>query len=236
MRLSADADGQRRAARAARRATSRASHAELRLRDEGDRDPPGEALRRTRSSACSKRSTARSAPPWSRRCSSDVLAALDRAEAIERVIVVTGEGRAERLACATPSAPTTPLEVMEDPTTAATPRPRRSGSSARSRSGARCSALLPGDCPLLDPAELDGALGRMRDGRVAVIPDRHGTGTNGLLLAPADAIGPAFGEGSRERHVDRAARRGLRGRGRGARLARRSTSTPPTTSASSPRR
>jgi 2-phospho-L-lactate guanylyltransferase len=48
----------------------------------------------------------------------------------------------------------------------------------------------------------------MVPGRVAVIPDRHGTGTNGLLLAPADAIGPAFGPGSAERHLDRAGRAG----------------------------
>ena len=46
----------------------------------------------------------------------------------------------------------------------------------------------------------------MAAGRVAVVPDRHGTGTNALLLAPADAIGPAFGEGSMERHRDRARR------------------------------
>ena len=48
----------------------------------------------------------------------------------------------------------------------------------------------------------------MHGGRVAVVPDRHGAGTNALLMAPADAIGPAFGPGSRERHLDRAARAG----------------------------
>ncbi len=48
----------------------------------------------------------------------------------------------------------------------------------------------------------------MTPGRVAVIPDRHATGTNGLLLAPADAIGPAFGPDSCERHLDRAQRAG----------------------------
>jgi 2-phospho-L-lactate guanylyltransferase len=74
--------------------------------------------------------------------------------------------------------------------------------------GARCTALLPGDCPLLDAGELGAALGRMAPGRVAVVPDRHGTGTNALLLSPADAIGPAFGEGSCERHRDRAERAG----------------------------
>jgi 2-phospho-L-lactate guanylyltransferase len=74
--------------------------------------------------------------------------------------------------------------------------------------GAECSALLPGDCPLLDPGELDDAMEEMTSGRVAVVPDRHGSGTNALLLCPADAIGPAFGEGSAARHADRAERAG----------------------------
>jgi 2-phospho-L-lactate guanylyltransferase len=50
----------------------------------------------------------------------------------------------------------------------------------------------------------------MEAGVVAVIPDRHGTGTNGLLMAPPDAIGPAFGPDSCERHLDRAGRAGWR--------------------------
>jgi 2-phospho-L-lactate guanylyltransferase len=61
---------------------------------------------------------------------------------------------------------------------------------------------------LLDPEELDAALERMTPGRVAVVPDRHGTGTNALLLCPADAIGPAFGEGSAARHSERVERAG----------------------------
>ncbi len=37
-----------------------------------------------------------------------------------------------------------------------------------------------------------------------VVPDRHGTGTNALLLTPPDATAPAFGPGSCRRHVDNA--------------------------------
>ncbi len=33
------------------------------------------------------------------------------------------------------------------------------------------------------------------------MPDRHGTGTNALLLAPADVIEPSFGPGSCARHL-----------------------------------
>ena len=60
--------------------------------------------------------------------------------------------------------------------------------------------LVPGDCPLLTAADVDGLLDRHDGPGVVVVPDRHGTGTNALLLTPPGAIRPAFGEGSRERH------------------------------------
>jgi len=139
----------------------------------------------------------------------DVLDAVTATTAIERLIVVTGEGRAERIALRHAQRTTTPLEVLRDPDDIGHREAATLGIIRALALGADCVALLPGDCPLLDAAELDGALERMRAGRVAVIPDRHGTGTNGLLLSPPDAIRPGFGEGSRERHVERAAARGM---------------------------
>jgi 2-phospho-L-lactate guanylyltransferase len=122
----------------------------------------------------------------------DVLEAIGESSEVERIMVVTNEWD---------------LPVVEVPWTGVPDLRRSTHSAAASRGveralaeGAECVALLPGDCPLVDPAELDGALRRARPGRVAVIPDRHGTGTNGLILSPPDAIEPAFGEGSRERH------------------------------------
>lgn len=133
----------------------------------------------------------------------DVLAAASETRHVERVIVVSGEGRAERIALRHAQRTKTPLEVMRDPDDAGHPQAATLGVVRAKALGAECVALLPGDCPLLDPAELDAALERMRPGRVAVVPDRHGTGTNGLLMSPPDAVGPAFGEGSRERHAER---------------------------------
>lgn len=138
----------------------------------------------------------------------DVLVATSAAESIERVIVVTGEGRAERIALRHAQRTVTPLEVFRDPDDAGHPKAATLGIVRARALGADCVALLPGDCPLLDTGELEGALARMRPGRVAVVPDLMGTGTNGLLMSPSDAIGPAFGPGSRARHADRAARAG----------------------------
>jgi len=130
----------------------------------------------------------------------DVLAAVSETEAIERIIVVTGEGRAERIALRHAQRSTTPLEVMRDPDDRGHSEAATLGIIRALALGAECSALLPGDCPLLDPAEVEAALAEMSAGSVSIVPDRHGTGTNGLLLRPPDAIEPAFGEGSRGRH------------------------------------
>lgn len=142
----------------------------------------------------------------------DVVRALGEAELVERVIVVTGEGRAEKIALDAGRRIPVPVEVFQDPGDPGHSEAATFGIVRAKALGAKCVALLPGDCPLLAAAELDAALGRMTEGRVAVVPDRHGSGTNGLLMAPADAIGPAFGPGSKERHLDRAQRAGWDGR------------------------
>lgn len=137
----------------------------------------------------------------------DVLAALGRAERIERVLLVSGEPRAIEAAGARPG-----IEVIDDPDDRGHSHAARLGVGAALAAGAECAALLPGDCPLLSPAELDEVLRSLGRGSVGVIPDRHGSGTNGLLLVPADAIAPAFGPGSRERHLGLARAAGVEAR------------------------
>jgi 2-phospho-L-lactate guanylyltransferase len=141
----------------------------------------------------------------------DVLGATTRAEEVDRVIVVTAEGRAERLALAHAQRVKMPIEVFQEQGDKGHSEAATLGIVRAKAHGARCVALLPGDCPLLDAAELDAALERINPGRVAVVPDRHGTGTNALLMSPPDAIAPAFGPGSCERHAGRAERAGLEG-------------------------
>ena len=138
----------------------------------------------------------------------DVVRAAGASHSVERVIVVTGEGRAERVALDAAKRTATPLEVLQDPTDRGHSEAATLGIIRARSHGARCAALIPGDCPLLSAEELDEALDRLEDGAVAGVPDRHGTGTNALVMAPADAIGPAFGPDSCERHLDRARRAG----------------------------
>ena len=67
----------------------------------------------------------------------------------------------------------------------------------------RCCAS-PATAPLIDPVELETLLGKPRTAEryVVIVPDRHGTGTNGLLLAPPDAFEPRYGPGSFARHLE----------------------------------
>jgi len=134
----------------------------------------------------------------------DVLDALDRVRGIRRIVVVTAEEPVRALAAARGDV------VVDDPAQAGQSEAATLGIAAAQRRGAERVLLVPGDCPALWPQEVDGML-RRHDERpgVVVVPDRHGTGTNGLLLAPPDAIAPAFGEGSRRRHLREALDSGI---------------------------
>jgi 2-phospho-L-lactate guanylyltransferase len=125
----------------------------------------------------------------------DVLEAIGEARSIERTIVVTSEPVAAELAAAAGA------EAIPDPDQNGHSGAALAGIARACELGAGCVVLLPGDCPLLDPRELEHLLTGLPDRYVAVVPDRHGTGTNALALAPPEAIGPSFGEGSCARHV-----------------------------------
>lgn len=125
----------------------------------------------------------------------DVLEAIGEARTIERTIVVSGDPVAQGLASAAGA------EVVPDPEDTGHVEAALAGIARAEVEGAECVVLLPGDCPLLDPRELDRLLTALPQRYVGIVPDRHGTGTNALALRPPGAIVPAFGEGSRDRHV-----------------------------------
>ena len=126
----------------------------------------------------------------------DTLEAIAAARSVERTIVVSGDPRAQEIVAAAGTA-----EVLPDPADEGHVVAALAGIARAEVDGAECVVLLPGDCPLLDPKEIDSLLTGVPASYVAIVPDRHGTGTNALVLAPPTAIEPAFGEGSRERHV-----------------------------------
>jgi 2-phospho-L-lactate guanylyltransferase len=136
----------------------------------------------------------------------DVLLALSRTPSIQMTIVVT---RQESVAHA---AREQGAVVVDDAAEAGQSAAAALGIGEAMAAGMERVLCVPGDCPALDPAELDALLaggphgagqGREATGlgpEVVIIPDRHGTGTNGLLMSPPDAIAPSFGPGSFERH------------------------------------
>jgi 2-phospho-L-lactate guanylyltransferase len=71
--------------------------------------------------------------------------------------------------------------------------------------------ILPADLPLLTPEDVLALIDRAVKPPVVVIaPDRHNKGTNALLMFPAGLIEYDFGEGSFQRHCERARQAGAK--------------------------
>jgi 2-phospho-L-lactate/phosphoenolpyruvate guanylyltransferase len=98
------------------------------------------------------------------------------------------------------------------------------GRDAALDAGATTLVVLPGDLPLVDRASVaalfaaarppaagdTGSLTDVHEAVVVLVPDRHGRGTNALLLRPPDVIAFAFGADSRATHARLAAEAGAR--------------------------
>jgi len=81
----------------------------------------------------------------------------------------------------------------------------REGRAIAVSEGATAIVVLPIDLAAVSASAIDALLSsadRAPAGRplVLVVPDRHGAGTNVLVVAPPTAIDPAFGTDSREAH------------------------------------
>jgi 2-phospho-L-lactate guanylyltransferase len=123
----------------------------------------------------------------------DVLDALAAVRGLDGVVVVTAEPLAARAAQAAGA------QVVHDAREAGQSAAARLGIAAAMRAGADRVLLVPGDCPALDPEEVEALLARTAP--VVIVPDRHGAGTNALLLTPPDVLVPSFGDGSFARHA-----------------------------------
>jgi 2-phospho-L-lactate guanylyltransferase len=149
----------------------------------------------------------------------DVLAALREIDGLDDLIVVTAEERAAALARSAGAL------VVADRVEGGQSLAAEVGVETAVQRGAERALLVPGDCPALDPEELTALLARYEPSgtgstgsgvagsgltgsgatgsgaSVVIVPDRHGQGTNALLLAPPKALSPAFGPGSLARHA-----------------------------------
>ena len=133
---------------------------------------------------------------------SDVLVALRRSKAVDEIVVVSSDNAAQQIAGGHGAS------VIED----AGAGHSEAASLAITQAiedGLERVLLVPGDCPLISPDELDHLIAHPVARRSAVIvPDRHGTGTNALLITPPGSLTPSFGPDSCARHVELARAQG----------------------------
>jgi 2-phospho-L-lactate/phosphoenolpyruvate guanylyltransferase len=132
---------------------------------------------------------------------SDVLASLRQVDGLDAIAVVTADPAGSAAARAEG------VPVLPDPAQAGQSAAASIGIHYALAEGFERVLLVPGDTPLLNPGEVAALLAAPHP--LSIVPDRHGTGTNGLLLTPPDAIAPSFGPGSLKRHVAAAEATGL---------------------------
>ena len=126
----------------------------------------------------------------------DVLASLRRVERLARVAVVTGD------ATAMAAAQGEGVTVLDDPAPGGQSAAVAIGIRHALGRGYERVLCVPGDTPLIDPAEVDSLLAlEAAVPSVTIVADRHGEGTNALAIVPPDAFEPSFGPGSLERHL-----------------------------------
>ena len=134
----------------------------------------------------------------------DVLQALMEVDEIDAVVVVSSDQGMLELAA--DSGAHTVIDRFEDGQSAAAEQ----GLLHPAAAGGDRVLLVAGDTPGVDPSQLSQLLRQAAiEPSVLVVPDRHGSGTNALLLTPPGVIAPAFGPLSCARHVDLATAAGV---------------------------
>lgn len=131
----------------------------------------------------------------------DVLRSLGKTT-VNQILVVTGSRDAQRIALDHSAVVLTDDETGHNDAAAL-------GINAALDAGSERVLLVPGDCPGLDPEEVNRLLLHpVRPPSVLIVPDRHRTGTNALVLTPPNVLAPSFGPGSCQRHLELARARG----------------------------
>ena len=107
---------------------------------------------------------------------SDVLTSLRHVRGLDAVVVVTSDRVAESAALGER------VEVLRDTEQAGQSEAALIGIRYAQAAGYERVLLVPGDTPLVDSCDVAALL--ELDASVTIVPDRHGTGTNALLLSP----------------------------------------------------
>ncbi len=124
---------------------------------------------------------------------SDVISTLRHVPELDEIVVVTSDKAAESAASGER------VTLLHDPAQTGQSDAALIGIRHALATGCDRVLLVPGDTPLLEPGDV-ARLVRAPMG-VVIVPDRHGTGTNALVLSPPDAIEPSFGPDSCARHM-----------------------------------
>ncbi|HEV8583692.1 MAG TPA: 2-phospho-L-lactate guanylyltransferase [Methylomirabilota bacterium] len=132
----------------------------------------------------------------------DVLGALAAAR-LDRVWVVTRDAAVAALARARGAEP-----LAEDANRGHTAAVARAQAEA-ARLGVRVFLTIPGDVPCVTAEEIRRLAEAAAPNAPAFVPSRSGLGTNGVALAPPDAMPLTFGEPSFDNHLAAARARGF---------------------------
>jgi len=134
----------------------------------------------------------------------DVLAALARVRELDRLVLVTREPQVVVLARRFGA-----VILSESSNRGQTAAVERALTEAR-RQGASAVLALPGDVPLIVPADVEAILRAGEQADVVLVPSRDGRGTNAVWLRPFAPLPLRFGEDSLRFHWCAARERALR--------------------------
>lgn len=126
----------------------------------------------------------------------DVVAAALRCEVVERVLVVSDDDRAARLLRDLGA-----TVVADLPDAGLNPALRHGAGLLRTDHPERGVATVSADLPSLRPADLAAVLREVPPGGRAFVADADGRGTTLLAAGPGADLAPAYGGGSRARHL-----------------------------------
>jgi 2-phospho-L-lactate guanylyltransferase len=126
----------------------------------------------------------------------DVVEAALGCEVVERVLVVSDDDRAARLLRGLGA-----TVVADAPDAGLNPALRHGAGLLRADHPERGVATVSADLPSLRPADLAAVLREVPAGGRAFVADADGRGTTLLAAGPGADLAPAYGGGSRARHL-----------------------------------